>query len=477
MSAALLLNTTLELKSLLRIILEQSARLCDAEASSLALLDEPSRDLIFAVSVGASSDLVEQIRIPYGKGIIGWVIDRGEEVRVDDCENDPRFYRDVDKATAFQTRNILAVPLVTKRGVIGGVEVLNKKCAGGFTDGDARILKALGAQAALAVENAKLYESMLGEKNRIVAIVNAIADGILVIDPSGEVALANPSARKIWDLDRPEIRAKLDVILAEILRAGDDRTFDLVLMKPENLILSNRVSNLFGGAGERVGYVVSSRNVTAAKSRENARIEFINILAVQLIDRMERWLETAKPDPGTRAAVEDFTRTVQKFTHFIDVVSGPLRLNRFSYRIGAIVETAVARMRPFLDAKPLAFDLAVEDFEIDTDDERLADCLFIILENAVRFTPAGGRVRMGVRRTETGAAIEVEDNGIGMTEADEARLRDKAGFLEQPSESGGTSLGLLYVQHVVEALSGRFRVTSAVGRGTTVTLDLPLAIV
>lgn len=477
MSAALLLNTTLELKSLLKIILEQSARIVNAEASSLALVAEDGRELIFVVSVGTTSELIEQIRIPFGKGVIGWVVEHGREVRVDDCSKDPRFYADVDKRTSFVTRSILALPLRTKRGVIGGIEVLNKRGGQAFSDGDARILAGLASQAALAIENAKLYESMLEEKNRIAAIVNSIADGILVTDRFGRVELANPSARAIWDLDRPETAAKLDVVLAEILRAGGDRAFDLALMKPENLILSSRAGSLRDASGEVAGHVVSMRNVTEAKGRENARLEFVNLLAVKLVERMERFLETGRGEPAALRAVAEFYRTVKKFTYFIDVISGPLRLNRFSYPVGPIAECALARVDAAAREKPVRIDAKVEPFDLDTDEDRLADCLEIVLDNAIRFTPSGGVVSLEVTRDEERARIVVADPGIGMSREAVDALLDKARFLERPGESGEGSLGLLYVQHVVEAFSGRFRMTSGIGVGTRVEFDLPLAIV
>lgn len=478
MSAALLLNTTLELKGLLKIILEQSARIVNAEASSLALVAEDGRELIFVVSVGATSQLIEQIRIPFGKGVIGWVIEHGQEVRVDDCSKDPRFYADVDKRTSFVTRSILAQPLRTKRGVIGGIEVLNKRGGACFTPGDARILAGLASQAALAIENAKLYESMLAEKNRIAAIVNSIADGILVTDRHGRVELANPSARAIFDLDSPAAAAKLEVVLAEVLRAGGDRPFDLALMKPENRILSSRAGRIPDAAGEVAGHVVSMRNVTEAKARENARLEFVNLLAVKLVERMERYLERGSPDPAARREVTAFYRTVKKFTYFIDVISGPLRLNRFSHPVAAIAATAVARVADAAREKGVRIETAVEPFELDTDEERLADCIEIALDNAVRFTPSGGAVSLAVERDaeRERALVRVVDRGIGMTEDAVAALLDKAGFLERPGESGEGSLGLLYARHVVEAFSGSFRIVSGVGEGTRVEFDLPLSI-
>jgi len=178
--------------------LRQSASLCNAEASSLALVDEKNSCLRFEVSIGSSSDIVESMSIPMGQGIIGWVIENDKEVIIDDCSKDSRFYGGVDEATSFVTKSILAVPMKTKRGVIGGIELLNKKEGRKFSEEDLKIIKALSTQAALAIENAKLYESILEEKNRVTSIIEAIGDGIIVTDEDGRVIMMNPVAERVW---------------------------------------------------------------------------------------------------------------------------------------------------------------------------------------------------------------------------------------------------------------------------------------
>lgn len=151
-----LLNSTLKLDELLRLIMSSGAELVGAETASLQLLDEETKELtIEVVTQEGGADLVKH-RVPAGVGIAGWVVEHGEPLVVENAREDPRFYGGVDTQTGFETRNILAVPLRTKDRVIGVVEMINKS-NGGFDDGDVALATALANQAGVAIDNARLY--------------------------------------------------------------------------------------------------------------------------------------------------------------------------------------------------------------------------------------------------------------------------------------------------------------------------------
>jgi sigma-B regulation protein RsbU (phosphoserine phosphatase) len=154
---AALLNSTLKLDELLQLIMRSATDLLHAEASSLLLVDEETGDLTFEVSAGKGGEDVAETRVPAGQGIAGWVVENGQPLIVDDPQSDNRFYAEVDRATGFQTRNILAVPLKIEDRVIGVVEVINKQDGGTFSNKDLTLGLALTSQAAIAIENARLY--------------------------------------------------------------------------------------------------------------------------------------------------------------------------------------------------------------------------------------------------------------------------------------------------------------------------------
>jgi GAF domain-containing protein len=154
-----LLNSTLNLDELLRLIMTSAAELLRAETSSLLLLDEDAGDLIIHVATGESGEQVTQQRIPAGQGIAGWVLEQGEVAVVENPKDDPRFFAGMDEATGFETQNILALPLKVRDRTVGVVEVINKR-EGGFTDTDRELAGALANQAAIAIDNAQLYAKL-----------------------------------------------------------------------------------------------------------------------------------------------------------------------------------------------------------------------------------------------------------------------------------------------------------------------------
>jgi len=165
MSQALV--STFDLPQLLQDTMQLAASVIDAAASSLMLVDEARRELIFAVAHGAKGAQLRSQRIPMSEGIAGWVATRGEAVIANDVAKDPRFSRQVDARTGFLTRSILAVPMQLRGKTIGVLEVLNKHDEESFDEEDLRLLLALAAPAAIALENARLIESLHEERDRI----------------------------------------------------------------------------------------------------------------------------------------------------------------------------------------------------------------------------------------------------------------------------------------------------------------------
>lgn len=151
-----LLNSTLKLDELLGEIMSSATELTGAETSSLLLLDEEGGELTVEIATGAPGEAVMRQQVPAGEGIAGWVVENGESVVVDDPKSDERFYGGIDEKTGFETKNMLAVPMKTKDRTIGVIEVINKS-DGSFDERDEKVTTALANQAAIAIENARLY--------------------------------------------------------------------------------------------------------------------------------------------------------------------------------------------------------------------------------------------------------------------------------------------------------------------------------
>jgi len=157
------LGTTFDLDDLLELILSKLTELVEADRATLYLLDEANKELVSRLVVG---DKVRSIRMKLGHGIPGMVAQTGKSIRIRDAYSDPQFERDWDVLTGYRTKSMLVAPLKNHLGrTIGVIQVLNKKGGHEFTSDDESILSALSTQAAVAIDNSRLFLSLI-QKNK-----------------------------------------------------------------------------------------------------------------------------------------------------------------------------------------------------------------------------------------------------------------------------------------------------------------------
>lgn len=163
----LALGTTLDLDQLLELILQKINDAVEADRSTLYLLDERKGELVSRIVQG---DEVRAIRLKVGQGIAGHVAQTSHALLVNDPYSDPRFNPEWDMTSGYRTRSILAVPMKNHLGkTIGVIQVLNKK-TGEFTDHDAIILASLSTQAAIAIDNSRLFLSVTQKNTELLEI-------------------------------------------------------------------------------------------------------------------------------------------------------------------------------------------------------------------------------------------------------------------------------------------------------------------
>jgi signal transduction histidine kinase/putative methionine-R-sulfoxide reductase with GAF domain len=151
------LGATLDLDELLELILQKLTEALEADRATLYLLDEDGKELVSRVAQGPG---VRSIRVKSGQGLAGYVARTGRAIHVRDAYEDPRFNPEWDMLSGYRTRSILAAPMKNHLGkTIGVVQVLNKK-RGDFTDDDADVLAALSTQAAVSIDNSRLFMSV-----------------------------------------------------------------------------------------------------------------------------------------------------------------------------------------------------------------------------------------------------------------------------------------------------------------------------
>ncbi len=171
---ALFVDSVRNLKQLLSEIMKVSEKLLNAKASSLMLYDPVARELYFEVALGEKSGKVRHKRIKLNQGIAGHAAATGRVVNVQNVYTDKRFYRELDQKSGFKTTSILAVPLKRKERLIGVLEILNKKGGKPFRKDDITLAKIIASQAAVVIENARLYADNL-KAEKMAAVGQTIA--------------------------------------------------------------------------------------------------------------------------------------------------------------------------------------------------------------------------------------------------------------------------------------------------------------
>ena len=153
-----LLTSTLDFNEVLHILMSQIQKIMRVEAVSLLLVEKDTKDLIFEVALGIASDLMEKLKLPAGKGLVGWVAETGKPVLIPDVSTDDRFDRSFDESTGFVTRSMLCVPLKIRNEVIGVIQALNHADGRPFNENNLYLLSSIAMYASISIEHASLYQ-------------------------------------------------------------------------------------------------------------------------------------------------------------------------------------------------------------------------------------------------------------------------------------------------------------------------------
>jgi signal transduction histidine kinase len=233
------LGSTLDLKELLSLVLAQVTEVMDADRSTLYLLDDETGELWSTVAQGEEE---HEIRLKVGMGLAGWVAKTGQALRIRDAYQDVRFRSEWDRRIGYRTRSTLCVPMKNQHGrTIGVVQALNKR-SGEFTPEDEALLAALASQAAVSVENSKLFLSVVSKNIELLETKEQLERKVAELDVLFEIAQVSASATRLDDL--------LDGVLARAMRAIDAEASSILLSDGRNADMRFRVA--LGGEAEAI---------------------------------------------------------------------------------------------------------------------------------------------------------------------------------------------------------------------------------
>lgn len=195
---------------LLRSVTAAAKELFQAAACSVALLTDDQRELVYQVATGEGAEEVEGMRIPSSQGIAGWVVTSGQPMAIEDTSEDPRFAKRIAEKTGYVPKTILAMPLETERRMIGVISVLDREGHPTGTGKDMELLGIFANQAALAIENSRVFTDL---GHALFEAVAQAADG----DDVGRVLEDVARQKRGRDAEVAELAAHFN----EISQAGD----------------------------------------------------------------------------------------------------------------------------------------------------------------------------------------------------------------------------------------------------------------
>jgi len=345
--------------------------------------------------------------------------------------------------------------------------------------------------------------ALLGrERNQLHALVEGMVEGVLLLDADGRIVLANAAFARMFRVQGPLAgRTPLESARVPALREAIDAALvadepverDLTLRAdPPRAIRANLAA--IQEAGGVVGAVAVFHDVTDLRRLEQVRREFVANVSHELRTPLtaikgyaETLLDGGLMDPVRSA---EFVAVIARHTERLGVLiedlldlaaveQGEARVELGSVRLGEVVWQAESVVRAAAAEKGLAVqvDLPPTLPQVRADRDRLAQVLINLLDNAVKFTPPGGRVGVAAGSSDGLVTIAVSDTGVGIPPADLPRIFERFYRVDRSRDrrEGGTGLGLAIAKHLTTAMGGQIEVTSRPGAGSTFRVTLRAA--
>ena len=491
-----LLSSKLEIGELLTSVLELSTRVVDAESASLLLLDEKTQELYFDVALGLGPEAAK-VRLKLGQGIAGSVAKSRQPEIINAVRQDPRWSPAMDAQSGFVTRSILAVPMMIKGHLVGVLEAINKR-GGDFSEADRLAFEAFASQAAVAIENARLFSSLKEERFKLATVFAQMTDGAALADATGTVLLSNDAASRLLGTELKELADGLNGMvvtpsIAELL-SGEKPVIDFAAVRkePTLLVLEGRVTT--APLGESQGRLFVFRDRTEAFRQEKLKRTFLSLISHKLrtplaavtgfADILTDEL-TAETDPMWAKAVRTIrsqgakvSELVDKLLSYTTIESPDTKINSEPFPLDEAVRDAVAGLEERIAERAAKVDAAATGLVIAGDRRLVVEALKNLIDNAIKFNQKHSPVAV-VRAEGTGdwAAVTVADTGPGVPPEDVEKVFSRFHQVEKDftGQQDGMGLGLAFVRKVAELHGGSAVLRSKLGAGSTVTLTLPRA--
>jgi len=513
--AGRLLGANLTLDEVLVSTLDEVCDLLGVTYASIWSLDSEADELVCWQATGASRDLLVGRRIPCDKGLIGWVLRTGQGVVVDDLQEDSRHCVDLDRLLDEEIRSVLCLPLRVSDRIIGVLDVRDS-ARGRFEPTDPRLVEPLATSAAVAIENARLYEET--DRLRVFNenIVNGMQEGILMVDEYGLVTFVNPRIEELLGLASSDLIGEpwSMIIAPEELVSNCERfaqvadgvtgQYETVLASKDGrcvpVLLSSRPLQ---HDGKFSGMLAVVTDITALKKAEaklrqqagdlrerNAELDaYAHTVAHDLkspLALMVGYADVLRMDCGSippekvKTYLGYIASTGYKACSIVDelLMLSEVRTGeavKVPIDMGKVVGAVLERVEQMTEARGADLVVPSEWPEVLGYEPWLEEVWINYVSNALKYGGPNPRVELGWDQVSIRhVRFWVRDTGNGLTDEEQARLFRSFTRLHG-GKVDGHGLGLSIVLRIVQKLGGEVGVESAVGKGSTFYFTLECA--
>ena len=337
------------------------------------------------------------------------------------------------------------------------------------------------------------------DRARLQAVLSSMAEGVLVVDQECKILLMNAAIERMFLLEASDVLGRplievlrhrqLHQLVQRVLESGTDQSEEVVMSIPEERVFSVQASVSEKGG---VAAVLVFHDVSNLKRLERIRKDFVANVSHELRTPLtsikgyiEALIDGAKDDPQKCA---EFLGIIQKHSDQLNALladllqlstieSGQYQWQRGIVLIPEMIDKAVHLLQPQARKKgqEISTGLAEGVGTLTGDADKLIQVLINLIDNAIKYTPNGGRIRVEARQREDAVEIAVSDSGIGIPAKEIPRIFERFYRVDRARsrEMSGTGLGLSIVKHIIEAHGGKVSVESQVGKGSRFVVTLP----
>jgi PAS domain S-box-containing protein len=484
----------LPLENMLRELLERIREIVAVDTAAILLVDGPETDLALRAAAGADAHVDAAVELAQREGIPARVLDEHRAIDLGVANADQGNQRDRESI-----RVLIGVPMVVEQRIVG-VLVAGGLAPREFTSDDTSLLGLAANRAAIAIENARLYQEA-EERGQAARVLGYVADGVFLVDAKGAVQLWNPAAEAIAGvpaeavLGRPveevipgwEALAQAVTIASTPAASTRPATTFPVEIRGRELWLS------VTGVSFVEGTVYAFRDLTEERRLEELRADFVATVSHELrtpiaavhgaaqtleredvvfTDEVRRQLLSVISDQSERLAhlVNDILLTSQFESGGLVLASEPVDVAAVAYRVIEAARTHVSNELSLeLIAPPSLAPVA-------TDGDKLQQVLANLVANAIKYSRGAGRIEVRLEPSRSHLHIAVRDEGVGIPQREQQRIFEKFYRLPNMNDAvAGTGLGLYISRELVRRMGGTIWVESSEGIGSTFFVELPLA--